>query len=599
MSTLYQYHPLQGDSVKIRILHLVQNVGEEELICQIEHVDVDKAKFTALSYVWGNPGKPHHIQVRDGDGRDIGIVPLTVNIKAQTLWIDQICINQQDNKERGHQVELMSKVYSLAEEVITYTGTEKPGDFAAFALARRIYEHYESVSDEILNDRAQSMNLYRLGQKLLPVKPFLVDEKSVAWRSLCSILEDEWTRRLWMVQERVLNEQILLLRGQLTIRLRFMHTIAVLYLYQAFGKLYSDSNCFSRHCIVHLHQFMPETETRDLETLLRIGWDYECSDERDYVYALLGMSDDAGIFEISPNYSADPHVFCVETAFKIVSKSRGLFAWSTIAPISLRSPQIPSWACFLDIKGMKSNSLSTLLNGMACPYLQQEVLLDPATNILQLTGVSVDSVKERLGVFYTTLPWMYKEMDDEISKRFLATIERARVQLRGNKNIDAIIYRTIVGNVHAIKKVQSTASEFQLGEALGLLLNRLISKSDKPWAKVRTKTRELWEALSNIIHNHGGFKHIESLLWQLLDDESIRNRSLCITTNGKLLLGPLDAEPGDQIKSFLGGINLDVLRPVEDGKYLFVGDGFIDGYMDNELYENDEWKEKVEQFQLV
>ena len=41
----------------------------------------------------------------------------------QTLWIDAICIDQQNIQERNHQVEIMGEVYGKATLVIVWLGT--------------------------------------------------------------------------------------------------------------------------------------------------------------------------------------------------------------------------------------------------------------------------------------------------------------------------------------------------------------------------------------------------------------------------------------------------------------------------------------------
>lgn len=38
------------------------------------------------------------------------------------LWIDAICINQDDMNEKSHQIQLMSKIYGLASCVIVWLG---------------------------------------------------------------------------------------------------------------------------------------------------------------------------------------------------------------------------------------------------------------------------------------------------------------------------------------------------------------------------------------------------------------------------------------------------------------------------------------------
>jgi hypothetical protein len=44
---------------------------------------------------------------------------------TRILWIDAICINQDDKEERSYQVPLMGSIYSLARRVVVWLG---PGD---------------------------------------------------------------------------------------------------------------------------------------------------------------------------------------------------------------------------------------------------------------------------------------------------------------------------------------------------------------------------------------------------------------------------------------------------------------------------------------
>jgi hypothetical protein len=43
--------------------------------------------------------------------------------RRQFLWIDALCINQEDDRQRGHQVEMMGSVYLQASEVLIWLGT--------------------------------------------------------------------------------------------------------------------------------------------------------------------------------------------------------------------------------------------------------------------------------------------------------------------------------------------------------------------------------------------------------------------------------------------------------------------------------------------
>jgi hypothetical protein len=97
--------------------------------------------YVGVSYVWGDNARPHGIKCNYSDtaivqGKhhdfftldSIEYVKVTSNLKRLllglrdyeewgTFWIDSICINQEDVEERSEQVQLMSGIYSMAQNV--------------------------------------------------------------------------------------------------------------------------------------------------------------------------------------------------------------------------------------------------------------------------------------------------------------------------------------------------------------------------------------------------------------------------------------------------------------------------------------------------
>jgi hypothetical protein len=69
----------------------------------------------------------------------------------RVLWIDVLCINQGDDKERGHQIKLMSKIYSTGLQNLVYLGE---GDRTIIRKALRII-------DKILENARQETDLYQ------------------------------------------------------------------------------------------------------------------------------------------------------------------------------------------------------------------------------------------------------------------------------------------------------------------------------------------------------------------------------------------------------------------------------------------------------
>jgi hypothetical protein len=53
---------------------------------------------------------------------------------ASVLWVDAICINQGDVKERAHQVQMMGLAYNKAKNVIAWLGEETKDSGLAIQL---------------------------------------------------------------------------------------------------------------------------------------------------------------------------------------------------------------------------------------------------------------------------------------------------------------------------------------------------------------------------------------------------------------------------------------------------------------------------------
>ncbi|RYO85568.1 hypothetical protein DL762_005133 [Monosporascus cannonballus] len=132
----FRYLPLDPERREIRILTLQPGGFEEPLRCSITTADLDTSPvYNALSYVWGAPSSsniPGNTVLLDGHP-----FPVTTNLLmalrhlrppagagATALWVDAVCINQQDLDERRHQVTMMRDIYASAERVIIWLGEE-------------------------------------------------------------------------------------------------------------------------------------------------------------------------------------------------------------------------------------------------------------------------------------------------------------------------------------------------------------------------------------------------------------------------------------------------------------------------------------------
>ncbi|CAI6093532.1 unnamed protein product [Clonostachys chloroleuca] len=134
-------HPTIDSGKQIRVLKILPEATITNLVCEFDIVDFNGASansYFALSYTWGSAAggdDVHDILILDGSEQPVPFCVrqnvwefLTSDIvrsklSARPIYIDAICINQLDNDEKGHQIQLMQSVYSQALEVIIWLGS--------------------------------------------------------------------------------------------------------------------------------------------------------------------------------------------------------------------------------------------------------------------------------------------------------------------------------------------------------------------------------------------------------------------------------------------------------------------------------------------
>lgn len=129
MATIYSYESLAHPD-HIRLLTLLPGRPESELHAHLACVPLSKTQipvYEAVSYTWDSTVHPGHICIGSCDqpmltitkNLEAALLRLRHKSKPRVLWIDAICVNQQDLVERSQQVKRMADVYTLAVRVIS------------------------------------------------------------------------------------------------------------------------------------------------------------------------------------------------------------------------------------------------------------------------------------------------------------------------------------------------------------------------------------------------------------------------------------------------------------------------------------------------
>jgi hypothetical protein len=215
----YRYRKLENNN-EIRLLEVFPVTEDERgpLRGRIVHARLsDSPRFTALSYCWNSMGYPGPAENRDPviDLGSEGTLAVTRNLfdglysalgkghcETNLLWVDQICINQDDLVEKSSQVTLMKDIYKQAHLVLVWLGNDAPTSEGDRALR---------FADHIAN-RIEEKRLLSPDFDFLPIMTSTVDigipslhDATADYISLIALLTRPWFGRSWIVQEISLN----------------------------------------------------------------------------------------------------------------------------------------------------------------------------------------------------------------------------------------------------------------------------------------------------------------------------------------------------------------------------------------------------------
>ena len=143
MTRLSEYLPLRRGQIRALVLHPGRR--DEPLTGHLGCAPLAAGpNFEALSYVWGEGTKNKTIEIRG-----LGAVPLTDNLFAalqalrheemgRLLWIDALCIDQQNNEEKSWQVLFMKDIYAKATRVQIWLGEESEKSHRAIEFMQKV-----------------------------------------------------------------------------------------------------------------------------------------------------------------------------------------------------------------------------------------------------------------------------------------------------------------------------------------------------------------------------------------------------------------------------------------------------------------------------
>ncbi|KAI8623863.1 heterokaryon incompatibility protein-domain-containing protein [Xylariaceae sp. FL1651] len=178
-----KYTYLGPSKKQIRLLTLMKGEWDEMIECGLHVTSLDdQPKYEALSYAWGSVTDCVDIHINGialSVTRNLFVALRRLRERmrsddstkdSRTLWVDAVCINQQDTDEKRYQVELMGDIYSQTARGLLWLGEEpdEPQPTVSKEQEDEVMRKLE-MADNVLNEISARLPHLHISEDLTPM----------------------------------------------------------------------------------------------------------------------------------------------------------------------------------------------------------------------------------------------------------------------------------------------------------------------------------------------------------------------------------------------------------------------------------------------
>ncbi|KAI0467146.1 hypothetical protein F4859DRAFT_526025 [Xylaria cf. heliscus] len=560
----YTYRPLTHQN--IRLLELFPGDTLDELKGKLYHTPFYRTlRYQAISYAWGFGIKPFVLKTPEGvvgitASLCFGLRRLRQKDRSILVWADAICIDQSNAEEKSRQVRLMPKIFQTAMQVAVWTGPEANGSNGAIRCLRRMARSAEAKYPQQL----------------------AILEESAVWDSINSFFKRPWFQRAWIAQELVLASQVIVMCGDKSAQWDDIYAAARICdqrsrksSIDAMKHIGKNVSAVLSLGDLRLSYHKEEDDGRRLLTLFQRFHHTKATLQRDKLFALLGLANDAQEPQFNPDYAAPLQDIVQRYAGVFVRRGSAMELLYHAEPSSSRFPSwIPDWITNTP-KQTISTWPSTPLGFTACTSSASDARLSPDdSSVLIVKGYMFDLVKAVSNTSYEKAGCLayLKELSDMVIKCPSYPTGESLEDLKWKIPIGGLVETTSV-----------TGEQVDFRRAYQALTEYLeLEEQHQDW---KTEVMQI-RALGKIKHFLFRPDELRKLLWPYLRTalefaERFVDASVCKTQQGYFGIVPGRASPGDMVAMVCGSAVPFLIRENKErpGHYIHLGESYIHGIM--------------------
>jgi hypothetical protein len=401
----YVYKPLGTRSIRLLNISSV----EGRLICNISTASLDyPPHYFALSYTWDGQQRDQDL-ILDSSALKVSRNVLTVlpylvqHIGPLSIWIDGVCINQDDELEKNIQVPMMHEIYTKASKTIAWLGESDSNIDEALKIIPTLIEVITASKNS---------------------RDALPDRSSAIWTGIRELLSKSWFTRVWIFQEAVLADNVEMMCGKnallVDILIQLIQALiqASLLDWVRGDTLNTPPGMKTLMNIEMCKRWRSVGDHFSFTALVDLGSGQSCCDPRDKIYGLLGLAEKSLRAEIKVDYqNKTPGDLSLDVA-KYEISNEPMLSFLHLSCNRHRAVELPSWC-----PNYAMSPTSVLLIGLADDYHagNRDMIKRPAIsarttpfraklkgNILHIQGFIVSKVNKVIPPGWTK--FHYKEV---------------------------------------------------------------------------------------------------------------------------------------------------------------------------------------------